>query len=45
MTHQVELGLCQKDVIGEWDRPNAEARTRIARAITDGAWVWDRGLV
>lgn len=45
VTLQFELGLRQKDVIGEWDRPDAEARARITGAITDGAWVWDWGLV
>ncbi|GAB6843937.1 hypothetical protein HNR00_002311 [Methylorubrum rhodinum] len=45
VTLQFELGLRQKDVIGEWDRPDAQARERIGGAITDGAWVWDWGLV
>lgn len=41
---QFELGLRQKDVIGEWSRPASEAREKIAGAITDGAWVWQWGL-
>ncbi|WP_331285496.1 MULTISPECIES: hypothetical protein [Methylobacteriaceae] len=45
MTLQVKLGLCQKDVIDEWDRPDAMARAQNAEAITDCAWIWDRGLV
>lgn len=44
VTLQFELGLRQKDVIGEWVRPNPEERERILGAITDGAWVWDWGL-
>ncbi|MER2251489.1 hypothetical protein ABS772_16340 [Methylorubrum podarium] len=45
VTLQFDLGLRQKDVIGEWDRPEAKARARIGGAITDGAWFWDWGLV
>jgi hypothetical protein len=45
VTLQFELRLRQKDVIGEWDRPDAEARARITGANTDGACVWDWGLV
>ncbi|TXN64480.1 integrase [Methylobacterium sp. WL6] len=41
---QFELGLRQKDLIGEWTRPKADERARIVGAITDGAWVWQWGL-
>lgn len=44
VTLQFELGLRQKDVIGEWIRLEPEARAAIAGAITDGAWVWEWGL-
>jgi hypothetical protein len=44
VTLQFELGLRQKDIIGEWVRPSAEERERIAGAITDGPWVWAWGL-
>lgn len=44
VTLQFELGLRQKDVIGEWIRPSAEERERIEGAITDGPWVWAWGL-
>ncbi|MFC5552480.1 integrase [Methylobacterium iners] len=44
VTLQFELGLRQKDVIGEWTRPTEADRARITGAITDGAWVWSWGL-
>jgi hypothetical protein len=44
VTLQFELGLRQKDVIGEWYRPSEDERARIAGAIADGDWVWHWGL-
>jgi hypothetical protein len=44
ITLQFELGLRQKDVIGEWIRLSAEEREAIEGAITDGPWVWEWGL-
>lgn len=44
VTLQFELGLRQKDVIGEWSRLPEEERALIEGAITDGAWVWHWGL-
>lgn len=44
VTLQFDLGLRQKDVIGEWVKPHPEDRERIKGAITDGAWVWEWGL-
>lgn len=41
---QFELGLRQKDVIGEWVRPPAEVRATIKGAITDGSSIWEWGL-
>ncbi|MDE4912779.1 integrase [Methylobacterium sp. 092160098-2] len=41
---QFELGLRQKDVIGEWVRPTPAQRSAIAGAIADGVWVWQWGL-
>ncbi|AWN38556.1 hypothetical protein [Methylobacterium radiodurans] len=45
VTLQFELSLRQKDVIGEWIKPTAEARAAISGAITAGAWVWEWGLM
>lgn len=45
ITIQFELGLRQKDVIGEWLKPKKEDRAAIKGAITDGAWVWEWGLM
>lgn len=42
---QFELGLRQKDVIGEWVRPSPAERAAITGAITDGVWVWQWGLI
>ncbi|GEO13543.1 integrase [Microvirga aerophila] len=44
LTLQFDLGLRQKDVIGEWVKPKPEERERIKGAITDGAWIWEWGL-
>lgn len=39
---QFELGLRQKDVIGEWRR--LKAGEQAPGAITDNGWIWDWGL-
>lgn len=42
---QFELGLRQKDVIGEWEKVTAEDRETIEGAITSGNSVWSWGLM
>lgn len=41
---QFELGLRQKDVIGEWVRHTPESMAKIEGAITSGSAVWEWGL-
>jgi hypothetical protein len=43
-TLQFELGLRQKDVIGEWVRHSKEDMAAIEGAITNGSSVWEWGL-
>lgn len=44
ITLQFDLGLRQKDVIGEWVTPGRAERQEIEGAITDGPRVWQWGL-
>ncbi|WP_457091070.1 integrase [Microvirga sp. P5_D2] len=44
VTLQFDLGLRQKDVIGEWVYPDPEQREQIEGAITDGPRIWQWGL-